>query len=106
MNTHGIVEAIVAELYMHHGLGVDPQFTSTDYHRRLVVNIACIIDERLSDMEHKWDEDRKCIAKLKDELEHVAHSCEANAEKQLRPSVMRDEFRCLAASCRSALKGR
>lgn len=45
MDTHNAAEAIVADLYMHHGLGSEPQFQAEEYRRRLVVNFASILNE-------------------------------------------------------------
>ncbi len=44
MDTHRAAEAIVADLYMHHGLGSEPQFQAEEYRRRLVVNFASILN--------------------------------------------------------------
>jgi hypothetical protein len=48
MDTRAAAEAIVADLYLHHGLGGDPQFAAEAYRRRLIVNITCILDERMA----------------------------------------------------------
>lgn len=58
MDTKAAAEAIVADLYMHHGIGADPQFKAEAYRRRLVVSFACILDaldgdscERIAELE-------------------------------------------------------
>jgi hypothetical protein len=49
-------EAIVADLYMNQGLGGEPQFAAPAYRRRLVVQIAGLLGERVNPEIAAWQQ--------------------------------------------------
>jgi len=51
MDTIAVAKALVADLFMHHGLGGNPEYRAEEYRRRLVSSFATILDERLADLE-------------------------------------------------------
>jgi hypothetical protein len=51
-------EAIVADLYMNQGLGGEPQFAAPEYRRRLVVQIAGLLEERANERVKELETDR------------------------------------------------